>query len=280
VHVRVGGIRLFFDVEGAKLVPDGPAMRERPTLLLLHGGPGADHSQYKPWLSELADVAQVVYLDHRANGRSEAGDPASWTLAQWGDDVRAFCEALGIERPVVMGTSFGGYVALAYATRHPDHPGALVLCSTSARRHSARSLAVYERLGGAKAREVARRIEEAPDAAAAQEFFEVCVPLYSRAPRDDEAIARVRWNHELMLRFMATERRRFDFRPALSTIRCPTLVLGGEDDPVTPIEDQQEIAAGIGPNARLVHFPRCGHGVVHDDPQGFVSQLRAFLASI
>ena len=95
MHVLVNGVRLFFDVEGAKLVPDGPGMRERPTLLLLHGGPGFDHTIYKPAYSALADIAQVIYLDHRGNGRSDAGPKESWTLAQWGDDVRAFCDALG-----------------------------------------------------------------------------------------------------------------------------------------------------------------------------------------
>src|SRR5881398_2095622 len=48
MHVSVNGVRLFFDVEGAKFVPDGPVMREKPVLLMLHGGPGADHSIYKP----------------------------------------------------------------------------------------------------------------------------------------------------------------------------------------------------------------------------------------
>ena len=71
--VQVNGVRLFFDVEGAGLVPDGPRMREKPTVVLLHGGPGFDHSIYKPAFSSLADVAQVVFLDHRGNGRSEAG---------------------------------------------------------------------------------------------------------------------------------------------------------------------------------------------------------------
>src|SRR4051812_1973795 len=47
MHVQVNGVRLFFDVEGAKLVPDGVTMREKPTLLLLHGGPGFDHTIYK-----------------------------------------------------------------------------------------------------------------------------------------------------------------------------------------------------------------------------------------
>src|SRR5260221_11402229 len=88
MHVLVNGGRLFFDVEGAKLVPNGPAMREKPTLILLHGGPGFDHSIYKPAYSALAESAQIVYLDHRGNGRSEDGLQESWNLAQWGDDVR------------------------------------------------------------------------------------------------------------------------------------------------------------------------------------------------
>jgi pimeloyl-ACP methyl ester carboxylesterase len=132
MHVLVKGVRLFFDVEGASLVPDGPTMREKPTLVLLHGGPGFDHSIFKPRLAQLADIAQVVFLDHRGNGRSEPGPRELWTLAQWGDDVHAFCEALGIEHPIVLGASFGGMVALAYATRHPAHPAKLILLSTEA----------------------------------------------------------------------------------------------------------------------------------------------------
>jgi pimeloyl-ACP methyl ester carboxylesterase len=85
-------VRLFFDVEGAALLPDGPVMREKPIMLLLHGGPGGDHSGYKPSFSQLSELVQIVYLDHRGCGRSERGPVSSWTLAQWGDDdpVRAF----------------------------------------------------------------------------------------------------------------------------------------------------------------------------------------------
>src|SRR3979409_1934452 len=132
MHVLVNGVRLFFDVDGAPPGPDGPSMREKPTLVLLHGGPGMDHSSYKPRFSQLADIAQIVFLDHRGNGRSDPGPREKWTLAQWGDDVHAFCEALGIARPIVMGGSFGGMVALAYATRHPEHPAKLILLSTEA----------------------------------------------------------------------------------------------------------------------------------------------------
>jgi proline iminopeptidase len=68
-------------------------------LLMLHGGPGFDHSIYRPAYSALSDIAQIVYLDHRGNGRSEDGPRTGWNLAQWGDDVHAFCEALGIWAP-------------------------------------------------------------------------------------------------------------------------------------------------------------------------------------
>src|SRR4029079_5200347 len=159
MYVCVNGVRLFFDVEGAKFVPDGPVMREKPTLLMLHGGPGADHSIYRPAYAELSDIAQIVYLDHRGNGRSEEGPRESWNLAQWGDDVRAFCDTLDIVRPIVLGASFGGMVAMSYATRHPGHPSRLVLISTEAAGGSypERRVALFERVRGPGVRPLGAR---------------------------------------------------------------------------------------------------------------------------
>src|SRR5215472_6155785 len=190
MRVQIGDCRLFVDVEGAKLVADGPAMRERPTLLLLHGGPGFDHSSYKPAFSELADTAQLVYYDHRGNGRSDRSTRERWNLAQWGDDVVALCDALDIEKPVVLGQSFGGMVAMSYAVRHPDHPGKLILSSTAARHRLDRVLAAFERLGGAEAREVARRYWGKPGPDTLPDYARVCFPLYSKTPRNPDADAR------------------------------------------------------------------------------------------
>src|SRR5258708_22090376 len=88
MNVLVNGVRLFFDVEGGKLVPDGSFMREKPTLLMLHGGPGSDHSIYKPAYSGLADVAQIIYLDPRGHGRSDDGPRQRWDHAQLRDARR------------------------------------------------------------------------------------------------------------------------------------------------------------------------------------------------
>ena len=109
-------------------------MRDRPTVVLVHGGPGGyDHSYFKPDFGRLTTVAQVVYLDLRDHGRSARHDPA-WTFEACADDVRAFCDAVGIARPIVLGHSMGGFIAMLYGARHPGHAGGLVLQSTWALR--------------------------------------------------------------------------------------------------------------------------------------------------
>lgn len=280
MRVKVGDVNLYFDVEGAKLRPDGPAMREVPTLLLLHGGPGFDHSIFKPAFSPLADIAQIVYLDHRGNGRSDRGTREHWNLDRWADDVRAFCDALEIEHPIVLGESFGGMVAIAYATRHPEHPAKLVLASTAAKMREDRSLDVFEKLGGAEARAVAQRFFENPDGEAMAEYIKRCLPLYTRRPMGPEMISRSVMNPELTAFFFTGEIHRFDYLPVLSRIRCPTLITAGELDPITPIANSEDMAAAIPAGlVRFERFPGAGHGVHRDDPERFFRILREFIAA-
>jgi proline iminopeptidase len=119
MQVEVNGTRLWLDVDGPALVPDGQRMRERPTIVLVHGGPGSyDHSYFKPHFGRLAGEAQVVYLDLRGHGRFEWHDPADWSFELCADDLRAFCNSLGIVKPVVLGHSMGGFVAMLYGIRH------------------------------------------------------------------------------------------------------------------------------------------------------------------
>jgi pimeloyl-ACP methyl ester carboxylesterase len=285
MYVLVNGVRLFFDVEGAKLVPDGPAMREKPTVLLLHGGPGFDHSVYKPAYAALADVAQVIYLDHRGNGRSDAGPKELWNLPQWGDDVRAFCDALGIANPIVLGVSFGGMVAMAYATRHPDHPSRLILISTEAAgdSHRDRRVAVFERLGGPEVGALARRrffeAHGLTDQAAIDAWRRLAMPYYTRVPRD---MGRAVVRPEVLHWFARPdgEGHSFDMLADLRRIRCPTLVMGGEDDPMTPIECQVDLAAALPADlVRFERFANCRHGIVPDEPEQALAVIRAFIAN-
>jgi proline iminopeptidase len=286
MHVSVNGIRLFFDVEGTKLMPEGPVMREKPTLLLLHGGPGADHSIYRPAYSALSDVAQIIYLDHRGNGRSEDGPQECWNLAQWGDDVHAFCRALGIENPIVLGASFGGMVAMAYATRHPAHPSKLVLISAEAvgGSYPDRRVALFERFGGSEVGALARRrfleLGGHPDQASLDDWRRLAMPLYTRTPRDPDMARRAVTRPETLRWFARPggESRSFNMLADLGRIQCPTLVLGGEDDPIHPIESQVDIATAL--PVHLVQFERfidCRHAVIPDAPDAAMAVIRDFI---
>ncbi len=282
MFVEVNGARLYFDVEGAGLVPDGPGMREKPTLLLLHGGPGVDHTIYKPAFSVLSDIAQVIYLDHRGNGRSAGDDPATWNLAQWGDDVRGFCDALGIERPVVFGASFGGFVAQSYATRHPGHPAKLILASTAARFDFPTVFDAFERLGGLGARQAAEAYWLAPSSETRLRYRDVCVPLYwAHSSGDGHMLSRAIVRDAVAIHFNgpANEHGRMDFRQALRTVQCPVLLMVGDRDPITPAMFSEEIAHCLPEHlVRFELFAGCGHVVQADDPERAFAVLREFIA--
>ena len=281
MRVVANGVELFFDIDGAKVAPDGPWMRERPTVVLLHTGPGIDHSIYKDHLGPaLAADAQVVYLDLRGAGRSDWSEPRHWTLDTWVEDVRAFLDVLEIERPTVLGTAFGGSVGLLLAARHPEAVGRLVLVSTVARYIHTRAIAVLDRLGGAEAGEVAARYFAEPTNATFAEFLRVCVPLYTRRPLPADAIARVQMNIELTMAWDRSGANEFDLRTEAANVRCPTLVLAGEDDPSTTVAGSEELVGALpaGIVTRFERYPRTGHGVFRDRPDA-IDLVRDFLVA-
>ena len=277
--VSVGDVRLFVDVDGAKLVPDGMSMRERPTIILLHGGPGFDHTPFKYAYASLTDIAQVVYYDHRGNGRSEHGPTERWNLDQWADDLPALCEALGIEDPIVFGASFGGFVALNYALRHPDHPAKLILASTAARVRMERAAAMFERLGGPEARAVADLYWADPTAENQAEFIRVCLPLYTQRAQPPEILARVTRNPAVTEHFRRSgEAMGFDFTDRLGSLQCPVMLLSGELDPIITIEDAEDLAAAIPPDRLQFHrFPGAGHMLALEEPEAVLGLIRDFV---
>jgi pimeloyl-ACP methyl ester carboxylesterase len=158
VYVEVGDVGLWFDVSGPSVVPAGDGVVERPTVVAVHGGPGTDHLSLKDSLAGLAQDLQVVFYDQRGHGRSDLSSAEHWNLRAWAADLRGQCDVLGIVRPVVLASSFGGFVAVAYAGTYPDHAGGLILANTTGGRSDhARSVERFRRLAGDHAAEVAAR---------------------------------------------------------------------------------------------------------------------------
>lgn len=280
MHITIEpGVQLFVDIEGPGLVPDGAVMREKPSLILLHGGPGYDHSGFKPIFSGLADIAQIVYYDHRGHGRSSRCAPSQWTLDTFADDIVRLCSALGIRRPIVLGQSFGGFVAQRYIARHPRHAAKVVLSSTSPHLGLDRKLAMFQRLGGAVARAAAQAFWSRPSAATWAPYQQHCMALYnSRAPADPLARGRTVFNEAILFASAGGEQQTMNLLPGLAAAACPVLVMAGEDDPVCPLSDALDIAAALPPqHLQMARFADAGHGTWRDQPDAAMARLREFI---
>ncbi|HEV8098233.1 MAG TPA: alpha/beta hydrolase [Gaiellaceae bacterium] len=257
MYVSVDGARLWFDIEGAVLP-------ERPTVVLLHGGPGSfDHSYFKPHFSRLAETAEVVYLDLPGHGRSDWGDPNAWSFEACADAVRGFCEALGLRQPVLYGHSLGGMVAMLYGARHPGHARMLLLVSTAGRFDVQRLVEGFRRAGGDGVAEIASRAyfgEPVTD-----EEWARCCDLFGPNVPDTETRARLVVNEELN-ELWSGRLGEFDVLDRLGAIQSPTLVWVGELDPVTPVAAAEELAAAV-PRARLEVLSGAGHWPWLDTPE-------------
>ncbi len=258
-----------------------------PTLLTLHGGLGLDHTLFRPWLDPLGEECRLVYYDHRGHGRSER--PRSfegYSHATWVDDADALRQSLDTPRVIVLGHSYGGFLALEYALRHPDRVSGLVLSNTAPAMHHAEAvLANAERRGGAKMLERVRELltEPIPDDDAFAEGFGDILPLYFHRYDPDlgsRMLAHLRPCAAAFNHANAHCLPGYDVRERLSDIQVPTLVLSSADDWIMPVEHGGDIlAAGI-PEARHVVFERSGHFPYVEEHEAYVEAVSAFVATV
>jgi len=279
MEVPVNGTRLFIDVTGMSHKPVGMELEERPTVIVIHGGPGMDHSLLKPLFAPMADLAQVIWLDLRGHGRSAETPASEWTLNQWAADLILLCEGLGIKRPVLAGASVGGTAAALAAAQRPDLIGALILTSTPVGHRLDQMLEVFGRLGGESARETARRYWQEPDDAARLEYQSECLPLYAREPLAPEVMARAIVRPQIGVEFYASDEwRAFDLCTHASRISCPTLILSGEDDPIAPIAAARELLEALPSGCgTLVSIPGGRHVLFQDAPDVLRQQAAEFV---
>ncbi len=278
MYVEVNGTRLFFDVDGSMVVPDGGRMRERPTVILVHGGPGSfDHSYLKPHFAELTSQAQVVYVDLRGHGRSARHTATGWSFEACADDLRAFCAVLGIERPVVLGHSMGGFVAMLYAARHPGHAAGLILQSTMARFDLDRLVDGFRAVAGDTVAGLARS-DYGGTPVSKDEWADVFAAFGPCVPTAQE-LGRAIQNPGLSVVGMDLLRR-LDVVRELGRVRCPTLVCVGEHDPVTPVAASREIADALPDGlGQLAVIDGAGHFPWLDRPDRYWPLIAAFVAA-
>lgn len=249
-----------------------------PTVVVLHGGLGLDHQYLRPLIDGMNAFARVVWFDHRGNGRSEAPDDwSSVTMDTLVDDIDAIRAAAGTERMFLLGHSYGGFLALRYALRHPDRLDGLILASTAA--HIGRPPNIPADAPESAVAAFAS-LFQGPMASDDQwsRTWTTAFPLYA-PDLDAEAAAGVTrrtvyradaWNRGLALLGD------YDVSGSLARIEAPTLVLCGGRDFLTGVESHEELRDGIR-DAELVVFDEGGHFPFLSDPVGYRSAVASWL---
>jgi proline iminopeptidase len=279
---RVNGAQIYFDVEGMGLAPSGLGMVAKEPCFVLHGGPGLDHSYFKPWLSPLAETMQLIYVDHRGTGRSERVPVETCTIEQMADDVEELRKHLGLGKVSVLGNSFGGMWALVYALRYPENLSRLILVTTTP------SHEFYQ----AAEQEIARRATPEQKATMPALFegtvttdeqfkrwWDVMMPLYFahwNPVRGQEMIERGVDNPLVAAYMFAQIIPSYDVRAQLGQIRVPTLVVAGRHDWVTPVGESEQIAERI-PDAEFVVFEKSGHMPFIEEQSAFIDTVKRFV---
>lgn len=273
--LRVNGTTLHVETVG-----DGTP------CLCLHGGPGTDSAGLVRALAPLAGPLglRMVFWDHRGHGRSEWGPVEQCTQDQLVEDAEGVRRALGLGPAHVIGVSWGGFLALMYAARHPAAFRRLVVVGASASRGfmpraeaNARARATAEQWAAYRA----LWDGSLPDDAAFRRAFETIRPLYFHDPALAAAAnaARADTRYRLAVRRFVIEHEyaTYDCRAELPRIACPTLVLVGRHDWICPVDQSEEIHRLV-PGSRLVVFERSGHSPQAEEREAFVETVRGFLA--
>jgi proline iminopeptidase len=270
-------------------------------LVILHGGPGASHEYFLPYLIPLAKTNRLIFIDERGSGRSQKlDDPAGYTIENMVEDVEGVRQQLGLGDVSLLGHSFGGALAQAYALKYQSHLTHLILASTFSSTKQLNTF--FEQMKAKMAPEVRARIDALenqglfghgkdyeknrypPDymvAAWGDGYFPY---LYGRKPDpnfDPAAMGAMSWD---LYRTMWGSHGEFvidgnltsvEYTDRLGSIKVPTLITVGDHDEVDPslARDMQQHISG----SQLVILPNSGHMTFVDQPDLFVKTVNDFV---
>lgn len=255
-------------------------------LMLLHGGPGLDHHELRPWLDPLADMGvRMLYVDERGQGASPRVDPAELSLQVFSHDIDRLARALDLGEFTVLGHSFGAFIALSHALERGSAAGYVVsagAASTSA------LLSDLER--GIDAFEPAylrdqirkswdaepnlRTVAEARDVTAAQmpfHFWEMG-DAYSRYMQADETV----YAPEVLAHFARNGYGNFEWLDHLRWVSRPMLVIAGRYDRTCTLARSEEIHREVD-GSELVVIEKAAHMSFVEQPKAYIDAVRRWL---
>ncbi len=270
-------------------------------LVILHGGPGASHDYFLPYLLPLARTNRLIFIDERGSGRSQRIENASgYTVENMVEDVEAVRKELNLRKISLLGHSYGGVLAQAYALKYQENLSHLILCSTF---HSTSKMnEVFKNIMKKMTPELRTRIEKLEKeglfghgkdyeknrytneymiAAWGEGYFPYLYQNHPDPNYDPIANGNTAWD---LYREMWGSNGEFvidgnlksvEYADKLPTIKVPTLITAGDNDECDP-SLSKEMNSKI-PGSKLVIFPKSGHMTFVDQPSLFITTINEFL---
>jgi proline iminopeptidase len=271
-------------------------------LVILHGGPGADHTYFLPYLAPLARHHQLIFIDERGSGQSQKlDDPSGYTVETMVEDVEAVRKELGLGRIALLGHSYGGVLAQAYALKYQQNLSSLILCSTFY--STSKMNQVFQKELAAMPADLRERIQKDEAAglfghggdyqknrytddymiaAWGEGYFPY---LYQRHPDPNyDPVDNGKMSWDLYRQMWGSDGefvidgnlKSVEYADRLPSLRVRTLVTAGDHDECDPAQAKE--LSGLIHGSRLVIFPQSGHMTFVDQPDVFIRTIDDFLA--
>jgi proline iminopeptidase len=287
-RINVGDAELYVEEEG-KGMP----------LVLINGGPGGTHHYFHPWFSRAKKYARVIYYDQRGCGLSdfEPGEDG-YSVHQAVGDLDAIRKALGINKWVVLGYSYGGFLAQFYTVNHPENVTGLILLGASTGMHAdtgkSRQSQYMSEEEEARLGEIRKELQQLSIEKKLPRKKIMQLLLYNNFLNGDwkrqnfykpskerlSEIALYEWDQDVNFNgIMNRSEGTIDLKGAFEGNPIPTLILEGKYD-LTWGEIKPEILQQNHPNAKMVMFANAGHGIYDEEPEKFFSVLKDFIKNL
>ena len=276
MKININDAELFVNVQGDL---DSGAL----PIIAHHGAPGfSSHEEPAAAFRALTDTHPVISYDARGSGLSEYRGP--YTHEQWAADLEGIRQHFGIEKFIISGGSYGGYIALEYSIRHPERITHIILRDTCARDYSFLARQNAQK----RAAEFPQITEEVLDQmfhgtyADSEEFvetFKIIAPLYDvnfNAEAWEERMRTANVNVHAHNYAFSVNKPAYDVREQLKTLNIPTLITVGRHDWICPLEASEEMHELL-PVSQLAIFENSGHSPQKEENELWIATIREFL---
>jgi proline iminopeptidase len=274
-----------FDGPGGRIYYEVTGVGSGAPLFVVNGGPGFDHTYLHAataW-DILAKNRRVIFYDQRGDGRSDSLKPGqSCTLADQIADLEALRAHLGFDKVDLLGHSWGGYLSMAYAARHPEHIAHLLVVDSAAPRW-ADTLFLFDQIFpeiSERRASYAFGDEMGDQTASDASIHDYLTMLFYSQEKRDAFVAQMAPGayHKEVFQAVIRDLPRFDLNPELYKFKFPVLVMTGRYDiNVAPLVAYR-IHKAI-PGSRFMVFERSGHIPFYEEPEAFVRATEEFLTA-